>query len=136
MKESLLDTDILSYFLKGDKAVEEKIKIYLNLYGKITISNITYYEILSGLEYKEAYKQIQNFEQFTQKCTILNLTFISLKISAKIFGDLKRKGITIGTADLLIAGIAIEHQLQLITNNEKHYGPIQDLEIDNWKKEL
>ncbi len=132
MKESLSDTHILSYFLKGDKAVEEKVKIYLNLHGRITISNLTYYEILSGLEYKEAYKQIQKFEQFMQKCTILNLTFTSLKISAKTFGDLKRKGITIGTADLLITGIAIEHQLQLITNNE----PIQGLEIDNWKKEL
>ena len=136
MKEALLDTDILSYFLKGDKPVEDKVKTYLSLYGKLTISTITYYEVLSGLEYKEAYKQIEKFEQFTQKCTILNLPFTSLKLSASIFGKLRRNGITSGTADLLIVGIALEHHLQLTTNNEKHYEYIEGLEIDNWKKEL
>lgn len=102
MKKALLDTDILSYFLKGDKLIEEKAEAYLKLYGKLIISTITYYEILGGLEYKEAKKQIQRFELFTQKCDILNLSFTSLKHSAKVFGDLKRKGITIGTADILI----------------------------------
>jgi len=134
MKKALLDTDILSYFLKGDKLIEEKAEAYLKLYGKLIISTITYYEILGGLEYKEAKKQIQRFELFSQKCDILNLSFISLKHSAKVFGDLKRNGITIGTADILIAGIALEHHLQLVTNNEKHYGDIEGLELINWKK--
>jgi predicted nucleic acid-binding protein len=46
---------------------------------------------------------------------------------------LRRQGITIGTSDLLIAGIAIEKNLQLITNNKKHFENIEGLEMDNWK---
>jgi tRNA(fMet)-specific endonuclease VapC len=34
----------------------------------------------------------------------------------------------------LIAGIAIENGLTLVTNNEKHYEPVSELEIENWKK--
>ena len=58
----------------------------------------------------------------------------SAKISGDIYADLRQKGITIGTSDILIAGIAIENGLTLITNNEKHYEPIQGLNIDNWKR--
>ncbi len=47
---------------------------------------------------------------------------------------LAQSGITIGTSDILIAGIAIENGLTLITNNEKHYEPIRGLTIENWKK--
>lgn len=135
MKKALLDTDILSYFLKGDQTVEAKAEHYLQEHSNLTISTITYYEVLGGLEYKEATKQTQRFEEFILKCIILNLSFTSLRHSAKIFGNLKRKGITIGTADILIAGIAIEHQLQLVSNNEKHFEGIEGLEVVNWKKE-
>lgn len=51
-----------------------------------------------------------------------------------IYAELRQNGITIGTSDILIAGIAIENGLTLITNNEKHYEPIQALKIENWKQ--
>jgi tRNA(fMet)-specific endonuclease VapC len=51
-----------------------------------------------------------------------------------ICANLKQKGITIGTSDILITGIAIENELTLITNNERHYESIQGLKIENWKK--
>jgi tRNA(fMet)-specific endonuclease VapC len=51
-----------------------------------------------------------------------------------VYADLRQKGVTIGTSDILIAGIAIENELTLITNNERHYESIQGLKIENWKK--
>ena len=45
-----------------------------------------------------------------------------------------KKGNPIGTPDLLIAGIAIENNFELITNNQKHYQPIKELVTNNWKK--
>ena len=134
MKTALLDTDTLSYFLKGDEAVAAKTQAYLRIYERLNISTITYYEILGGLEYKSATQQIIKFQNFIEKCSLFNLTLASLEISAQIFGNLKQKGITIGTTDLLIAGIAIEHRFQLITNNEKHFHAIEGLDVDNWMK--
>ncbi len=49
-----------------------------------------------------------------------------------IYGELKRKGIVIGNSDLLIAGLAIDSELVLVTNNEKHFKQIPTLEIENW----
>jgi predicted nucleic acid-binding protein len=120
--------------LNGDPGINEKVQEYLSMHDRLTLSDITYFEILAGLEFKEANKQIEAFELFVSKCRLLHLTSDSIRISAKIYGDLRRKGIQIGTPDLLIAGIAIEHSFQLITNNEKHYQPISQLSVDNWKK--
>lgn len=56
MKQVLIDTDTLSFFFRGDENVIEHFKKYLKKFDKINISIITYYEILSGLKYKDAKK--------------------------------------------------------------------------------
>jgi tRNA(fMet)-specific endonuclease VapC len=40
----------------------------------------------------------------------------------------------IDNQDILIAGIALENNLVLVTNNEKHFARIPNLIIENWKK--
>jgi tRNA(fMet)-specific endonuclease VapC len=134
LDKALIDTDILSYFLNGDEKVTAKVQEYLVHYNKLLFSQITYFEILAGLEYKQASKQISKFELFASKCSILTLTENSLIVSAKVYGELRRNGIQIGTPDLLIAGIAIDRNLNLVTNNDKHYRSIDRLTLINWKE--
>ncbi len=49
MKPSMLDTDILSEFLRGNSKVIAKVDEHLKEYGYINLSIITYYEILNRL---------------------------------------------------------------------------------------
>ena len=59
MKPSMLDTDILSEFLRGNSKVIAKVDEHLKEFGFISLSIITYYEILNGLlqrRKKTAYK--------------------------------------------------------------------------------
>ena len=49
MKPVLVDTDILSEFLRGIPRVVENAENYLQEYDAINFSIITYYEILNGL---------------------------------------------------------------------------------------
>jgi tRNA(fMet)-specific endonuclease VapC len=132
--ESLVDTDILSFYFKGDQKVVNKFNDYLREFDVINISIITYYEILGGLKFKNAERQIKEFEEFIANNTIIHISEESAKISGDVYADLRLKGITIGTSDILIAGIAIENELTLITNNERHYESIKGLKIENWKK--
>ena len=136
MKECLIDTDTLSYYLKGNKNLLKNLEDYLlkSDFNKITISEITYFEILAGLEYRKARKQIQTFEKFISTCRIVKLSTSSLRKSAMQYGKLHRKGIIIGVPDLLIAGIAIDNDFILVTNNEKHFEPIEELKTLNWSK--
>ncbi len=134
MTESLVDTDILSFYFKGDSKVVAKFNDYLKEFDVINISIITYYEILGGLKFKNAERQIKEFEEFVSNNTIIHISEQSAKLSGDIYADLRQKGITIGTSDILIAGIAIENELTLVTNNERHYESIKGLKIENWKK--
>jgi tRNA(fMet)-specific endonuclease VapC len=119
--------------LKGDKQVASKFELYFKEYSKITISEISYFEILAGLTFKKATKQIQEFESFISTCEVLKLSISSLRISANIYAELRQKGIIIGIANLLIDGITVANNLTLITNNQKHYRPISKLMTINWK---
>jgi len=132
--ESIIDTDILSFYFKGDGQVAAKFTDYLKEFDQINIPIITYYEIIAGLKFKKAVKQLNDFQDFVLNNNIINISEESAKISGDIYAQLRQKGITIGTSDLLIAGIAVENGLTLITNNEKHYDSISGLQVENWKK--
>lgn len=134
MKPSMLDTDILSEFLRGNPKVIYKVDEYLKEFGFISLSIITYYEILNGLLYKDARKQLTRFEEFVALNKVVPLTLRMAKVAAFIQADLRRKGAEIGHTDILIAGIAISSELQLVTNNTAHFKRIRGLELANWTK--
>ena len=99
MTESLVDTDILSFYFKGDQKVVNKFNDYLREFDVINISIITYYEILGGLKFKNAERQIKEFEEFVANNTIIHISEESAKISGDVYADLRQKGITIGTSE-------------------------------------
>lgn len=129
---ALIDTDILSYYFRGDKNVVENFENYLDTYELIEISLITYYEIISGLAAKNAFKQLKVFEAFVSDNLVIPLTENSCKVSGEIYSVLKHKGEIVDDIDLLIAGVAIENEMVLVTNNEKHFQRIPNLKIENW----
>jgi tRNA(fMet)-specific endonuclease VapC len=111
MNRVLIDTDILSYYFKGDVDVVKNFNRYLDHHDLLEISLITYYEITSGLLAKGALKQLSVFESFASENIVLPLTEQSVRISAQIFSSLRRSGTPLDDIDLLIAGVAIEHEL-------------------------
>ncbi|MEO6166754.1 MAG: PIN domain-containing protein [Chitinophagales bacterium] len=115
MKPSMLDTDILSEFLRGNPKVISRVDDHLKEFGFISLSIITYYEILNGLLYKDGRKQLGRFEQFVALNKVVPFTLCMAKVAAFIQADLRRKGTEIGHTDILIADIAIASELQLIT---------------------
>ncbi|HET7117557.1 MAG TPA: type II toxin-antitoxin system VapC family toxin [Hanamia sp.] len=134
MKPALVDTDILSEFLRGTDIVVDNAKKYLESYDSINFSIITYYEILNGLLYKDARRQLKRFSDFSELNKILPLTLSATRQAAEIYANLRRKGQPIGHTDCLIAGIALTNNLQLVTNNTDHFKRIKGLEIVNWLK--
>ena len=133
MDRVLIDTDILSYYFKGDKVVIKNFELYLQQHDLIEISIITYYEISGGLLAKNALKQLIVFEDFVLDNLVIPMTDNSARISAELYSTLRQSGKIVDDIDLLIAGIAIDNDLTLVTNNESHFNRIPGLKIYNWK---
>lgn len=132
MKQAILDTDTVSYFFRGVPKVVEKVDQYLNEFGFINITVVTYYEVMNGLLYKDAKKQLARFEEFVQLNNVLPLTLTAANLSANVFATLKKTGAPIGHNDVLIAGIALDQDMVLVTNNINHFQRVEGLSIDNW----
>lgn len=132
MKPTLLDTDVLSRLVRQDPVVLGRARQYMELNGALQFSIITYYEMLNGLLYRDARSQMGQFQAVVALHQVLPLTKESVDISARIEADLRRKGLSIGPTDTLIAGVALANKLLLATNNTRHFERIPGLALTNW----
>jgi predicted nucleic acid-binding protein len=57
-----------------------------------------------------------------------------LEISISVYVDLRKQGLVIEDADILIAAYCIKNDCILVTNNTKHFENIKGLKIINWIK--
>ena len=130
MRKYLLDTNIISYYLKGIENLKEKIASNID---SLSISIISYYEIVSGLQSIDANNRITEFEKFCKLIDIINLDKDSILTSCKIYAFLEKSGQLIDDIDILLAGIALSNNLVMVTDNAEHFGRIQGLKVENWK---
>ena len=127
----ILDSDILIYFLKGNrKVVEEVLKIEPN---QLFTTRINYTELLYGA-YNSSKKEenLATFKNFLEKFTILEFDQKASEIFAQTKTKLKKDGNIIADMDLMIASISIANKKELVTNNHKHFERIKGLEIIKW----
>jgi len=127
----LLDTDMIIYSLKADEAVRRNLRRHLH--DPIKISTVTLMELYYG-----AYKSKKIANNLAKIKTIEN-TFEIIPVSrelVEIFGVLKsgleKVGKPLDDFDLILASTAMSHNLTIVTNNEKHFGRIDGLKIENW----
>jgi tRNA(fMet)-specific endonuclease VapC len=134
VKPALIDTDILSMFFRGNRSITRQFETYIAEHQVIQISIVTYYEILSGLRYRGADRQVSLFLSFVDQNLVLPLTQSSTAISANCYATLRQNGNPVDDIDLLIAGVAIANDLVMVTHNQSHFGRIPGLECQDWSQ--
>jgi len=138
MDKALLDTDILSEVLRAKNPnIVARVADYKAAFGRLTITAITVMEIVKGLRKMGREDAIQKFLEGVSAGEVLAFDSSAAEIAGRIYGDLERSGQPIGRADPMVAAIAIQSQLTLITGNTDHYQRIQalgqPLKLDNWR---
>lgn len=138
VRKALLDTDIFSEIAKGkNEAVRRRALEYMSAIGPLTISAVTVVEVVKGLHKVGREKEIDRFLASLSQLEIVPLDTAAAERAGRIYGDLERLGQPIGRADPMIAGIALERGLVVVTGNRDHYERIvragYPLEIDDWR---
>lgn len=142
MDKSLLDTDILSEVLKAkDTNVIAWATTYIQQFGQLTTSTVTVMEVVKGFHKADQPAALDRFLSAIQNSEILVFDFTAAEIAGRIYGDLERAGQPIGRADVMIAAIALRHDLHLVTGNLRHYERIRtagysELRLGNWREPL
>ncbi len=128
----LLDTNIISYWMRGDKGVISKIRERAP--SDLSFSSITLAEILYGIE-KSPHKQKERrlkIERISSVLTLYNFDEVSAEKYAFIRNNLEKQGIIISERDMLIASIAAARGLTMVTRNVKEFQRVEDLRIEDW----
>ena len=139
MNKALLDTDTLSEIGKGkNPTVAANAKTYRRSFGQYSFSTVTVLEIVRGYQKSQQLQRLHAFMASIVTEEVFPLDIPSAELAGRITGDLERSGLTIGRADPMIAAIAIEQGLELVTGNTAHYQRIQQLGYPlvmvNWRQ--
>lgn len=131
----LLDTNIVSYWMRGDKAVLAKLKDQKP--SDLSISTITLAEILYGIE-KSPLKKNMRRERIKAICLHVDIFPFDQAAAheyATIRTYLEKKGIPISERDLQIASIAMANQFTVVTHNTKEFIRMPGLFVEDWVKQ-
>jgi tRNA(fMet)-specific endonuclease VapC len=139
MDKVLLDTDIFSEVLKGrNQVVARNAAAYRQHFGHYTLSAITVMEVVKGFQKAQRPDRIQSLLASLVTEEILPLDQDAAELAGRIYGELERKGQPIGRADPMVAAIALQHKLVLVTGNMNHFERILNLgfalSLHDWRK--
>ena len=128
----MLDTNTCIYIIKHKPA--EVLRHFLKYEpGDICISEITNSELLYGVEKSTSPDRNRlALTLFLSEMIILPYDSEASKEYGIIRTDLERKGTPIGPMDMLIAAHAKSKELILVTNNEREFRRVKELNVENW----
>ncbi len=128
----MLDTNVCVDILRG------KSKVLLSCLGnhnpdEVAISVIVFSELQFGIS--KSTNPAKNLETVTDFCTPLSILPFDSN-AAEQYGKtrayLERAGTLIGPLDMLIGAHALAVDAVLVTNNEREFSRVPDLQVENW----
>jgi len=128
----LLDTNICIYIIKQKPiGVLKRFEPISPL--DIGISMITVAELEYGVQKSLFPQQNQDaLNKFLSPLMLYDFDFNASQVYGSIRSNLEKKGITIGSLDMLIAAHVLSLNCTLVTNNEKEFNRVENLIIENW----
>lgn len=124
----LLDTNIISAWLKGEKIIADKIDEADEVYIPIVVLGELYY----GAQYSTKIQEnMASIRKVVEHYEVLNTNEDTAALYGVIKALLKKKGKPIPENDIWTATIAKQYEFTLITR-DKHFNEIEGLSIENW----
>lgn len=135
---TLVDTDIWSEIFKGKNAtVLARAAAYLSQHGRFTLTAVTVFEVIQGLQRVQRASRIDAFREMLEDIEVLELDQECADLAAVIYGELERLGRGIDVGDAQNAAIALCHRVGVATGNVRHYSRVQELGyplvVQNWR---
>lgn len=126
-----LDTNSVSYFLKGRGRVAERL---LALPPRsVGLPAIALYELDYGASRSQAPRELrERLGVLLAALRVLPFGAGEARAAARIRVDLEKVGKPIGPMDLLIAATALEQGAVLVTHNTREFRRVRRLRVEDW----
>ena len=128
----LLDTDTCSYAIRvASSRLDARLARAKR--DTLAISSVTRAELRFGLEKRGNPRALSLLVHgFLDRVSVLSWDAAAADYFARLRVQLESAGTPIGIFDTMIAGHALALKAILVTNNQKHFGRIKALKLENW----
>jgi tRNA(fMet)-specific endonuclease VapC len=127
----VLDTNTLIYFFKGLGDVSKHMLAQSP--SELAIPTVVLFELEVGIAKSTSpNKRKSQLQEITALVNILPFGIAESRSAAQIRVELEKQGLPIGPYDVLIAATALANNMILITHNQKEFGRIEGLKIEDW----
>ena len=124
----LLDTNIISAWLKGESGIADKIDAAKEIHlPVIAVGELQYGAMFS----KHTKKNIDDINNISARYNVLVADENTAGRYGEIKAALRKKGKPIPENDIWIAAIALQHGLIVVTR-DKHFSEIEELKVKKW----
>ena len=133
MLRYMLDTNIVIYTMKNRPPhVRDRFKTHD---GRMCISAVTLGELIYGAE-RSAWpeRNLADIQGFVARLDVALFDERAAEHFGQVRAELYASGKPIGPYDMMIAGHARSMGLVLVTNNEREFGRVPGLRIENWSR--
>jgi len=122
----LVDTDVLIWHLRGNPQAAR----WLDRLQPLTISSVSYLEVLQGMRNKAELVAVQKMLQ-QRKANVRPITEDITRRATELMEAMTLSH-RLQMGDALIAATALEHGLPVLTGNVKHFAAIPGLIIEGF----
>jgi len=133
MMHYLLDTNIISYFIKGINAsLVQRMQAGVDAQD-IAISVITRAELRYGVEMMNKFdKRRKRIDLLLEELPAIPWSIKAADEFGRIKAQLHRQGTPNGELDTQIAAHAMAEKLILVTHNTRHFENVPNLKLEDW----
>ncbi|MBI5392933.1 type II toxin-antitoxin system VapC family toxin [Candidatus Woesearchaeota archaeon] len=126
-----LDTNVIADIFRGNNVIKLNFEKIQN--DPLFIPPIVLCELYKGAFLSnKTQDSLQFINQFRVSVHFIHFDENACLIYGKLYAYLQKKGKPTQEADLMIASIAIAHDLVLITKNGKDFANIPELKLEVW----
>lgn len=127
----LLDTNTCIYIINERPAqVLQRFRRFA--VTELGISSITVAELAFGVAKSKSSRNRAALEAFLLPLEVAEFDLTAAFAYGELRAELERRGSPIGPLDLQIAAHALSLGTTIVTNNEREFGKVPGLKIDNW----
>lgn len=127
----LLDTNICIYII-NERPSQVMACFRQERIGDIGVSSLTAAELDYGVEKSGSARNRQALEKFLAPLEIAAFDEMAFRHYGRLRANLEKRGLPIGSMDMLIAAHALALNATLVTNNTREFERVSGLHLDNW----
>ncbi len=126
----LLDTNICAAHFRRPAGLAHR---FIQYGGGLFVPTVVLGELYTGAYHvSNPAPLLQKIADLLDDVQVLSFDHACAEQFGKVRGSLLQQGISVPTADLMIAAVALVHNLTLVTNNTADSQRIPGLRLDDW----